>query len=365
MQRLPSRFAPIFLVLLLTFVTLGCRSDAPRVSKNAELKKVNAENISRKRNKAIRAATIAVPLIVVSQSNVSVLAQSTIGNIGFGTKSYYAFIDTGASHVFLPSHLGVNIVKTGKSEVATFYEGPPRNLEMVTIPKVQMGSYISKDAAACLIPSNYAPPAPKTLYINVDDINGSAPRIGWSAWGDGVVSLDWERKEMKVYPPEYDLTKDPRQPGDILLTLSSEPDQLPFLEGTIEGVPARFLLDTGQGFEGVVVSPVNPEKYLSNKTPAEKKPRTAYEFLELKKKPLLHWSLNGLTGTQSLQATAPFLVSRTQNKDFIKSLGIDAYIGPWLLQRYRVTIDRQRRKLLLEPFPRAEETKKQPAEKKR
>ena len=345
-------FAYTLLLFLLFCVLgiLGCRSHTYRT-----VEKPN--DASRKKNKMIVEETTASQIVVV--------ANSTFAVVFFGTKRHLAFMDTGASHIFLPSHLGINVVKTGESEEATFYEGPPRMLETVTIPKVQMGSYVVKDAVSCLIPSKYPPPPPETLVIHGEDIKGSAPVIGWSAWGDGVVSLDWERKEMKVYPPEYDLTKDPRQPGDILLTLSSEPDQLPFLEGTIEGVPARFLLDTGQGFEGVVVSPVNPEKYLSNKTPAEKKPRTAYEFLELKKKPLLHWSLGGLTGAQSLRATAPFLVSRSQNKDFIKNLGIDAYIGPWLLQRYRVTIDRQRRKLLLEPFPRAEETKKQPAEKKR
>ena len=200
---------------------------------------------------------------------------------------------------------------------------------------------------------------------------GQQPLLGNTAFVQTVLTVDYKKAQLIIRPPQYDFLRQPRKPGDRVLEMGwtchySDEDWrkscygTPAIEATLGSAPFWCTLDTGAGGSEICLT-----QALVENTPFIKQKRhdvsslnatsssaqverlynlnVKFPCLVPRRIPPVALSLNGL-------------VTPTLKSDPAGGIGV---IGFPLMQRYRITIDYGRGRILLEPYQKVKNTKKQ------
>ena len=174
--------------------------------------------------------------------------------------------------------------------------------------------------------------------------------IGYPALAQIVLTIDYRKQELLFRDETYDVTRLPAGSRTYLLNMAANPEDVhgryrqPIVEGTIAGQKVNLILDTGLAWGGVALA--NPRlisalqqathgKTLFSLTAGTKGVRVLPDTL---------WSLGNLVDQAPIDLVPGFVSNRA-----------DGVVGYEILRNYRITIDYERQKILLEWNPLMED----------
>ena len=164
------------------------------------------------------------------------------------------------------------------------------------------------------------------------------PLLGAPAFHGAVLTIDYPKKETIIRESSYDITRLPHHPHDLLLTPEWVDGWLPVLKGRLADHPARFALDSGCG--GVVIT----TRF------ANRLPLSSFGSDTTAEINGAQVSVKCLKNTSGAVAGIPFREDEVPVVDLPVWTHSDALAGTAFLERFRVTIDYTRHKVLLEPY---------------
>lgn len=265
-------------------------------------------------------------------------------------KRIIAMLDTGMSSASLPSYFDPYLKHTGAQEYFSFWSERKR-FEVLQIHRVGIGKYSTNNIKTIIIPSHFSMPPADSLILRVGgDTALSTPILGLSIIDNHQITLDARNNELLIYERRHDLTQQLRS-RDVLLRLHYDDNNgvVPFIEGEVEGRSTRFMLDTGLGWKNIIIN-TRLRSRLSSRFGTS--PKHGARNFQNDNERLAHvrWSLGGSEDDYGITAETEAHVI-AEDPVYAERNDIGAYVGSWLLERYRVTIDRKERLLLLEPYP--------------
>lgn len=252
------------------------------------------------------------------------------GQVMVNGKGPYTFLfDTGGANILSPSTaqaLGVDVQGeapangTGKAVVKLGYANGVN---------FKLGGLELKDQTVSVLPLG----GQKSVGFEVQGV------IGYELYHRVVTRFDYGARTITFTTPAK---FDPNRAGtSVPFTLY---DTVPLVEGNLEGIPARFIIDTGDGGELDVTTPFVAEHDLIKSHPRGVGTR----------------SLGGIGGSTGFYVTrassldlgtvhVPNLVMRLSNQQAgnFADPGYSGDVGSGLLKRFSVTFDHSRNKLFL------------------
>lgn len=233
--------------------------------------------------------------------------------------------------------------------------------DVVKLPEIRIGSYKVTDLPTDMLDSKSGlfSPVPRP------DIDAE-PLLGNALFSFTVLTIDYQNKKLIIRPATYDFTKMPRLPGDRIVQMgwinqtedSSERQQVfgwPAIPARVCGKSFWCIVDTGWSDPKLVIT---SDLY------------THLPFLQKLPKHLTTinaaYSSASVPQLDHLSFQVPALPPHSQpitlqgEGTIIKPLGVaQGIVGTKLMERYRITIDYQRRWILLEPYQAVKNTQKQ------
>lgn len=179
---------------------------------------------------------------------------------------------------------------------------------------------------------------------------GGALLIGYPALAQTVVTIDFRRKEVVFRDKTYDVTRLPIGPMAYLLNMAVNPRDVhkgyhqPIVEGTIAGHKVHLILDTGLAWGGVALA--EPKLIATLQQAAHGRPlfSSTAGTTDVRVIPDILWSVGSLVDQAHIDLMPGFV-----------SGDADGVLGYEILRNYRITIDYERQKILLEWNPLTED----------
>ena len=288
--------------------------------------------------------------VVIRNGEVLVLAK-------LAGKLIWCQVDTGSSMTAWASWLKLPCRPTGLLVGNADASAIASLSDIVFLPEVELGGYQIRELVSSRTFTGEREDSPSSSYVH------RIPLLSGTAFAPIVFTLDYAHSELILRDHTYDITRPPRKKNDILLDFALKPvpipdlyfaaskdnldtwqgEQLkhggiPYIKSLIAGNVASSILDTGWTGKAISIS----EGYFQ-KTMAKKKWKSEQTDFS---------STSGSAKSTQI-ANVPFAfpsgaVSLTPANILALPMA-DSVIGSEILQHYRVTIDYQRRKILLEP----------------
>lgn len=271
-------------------------------------------------------------------------------------------IDTGSDAVIWARSSHLTGTPTGECGQSSDAMNSVIDSDTVKVPYIQIGAYKITDLP--------------TERLDIDSVLFSPPHpappddyilLGNPAFDLTVLTIDYRNKLLIIRPASYDFQKAPRHQGDRTVQMGwtshkddTEAEQSvfgwPAVRASVDGKPFWCMLDTG--WEGPELG--LSEDFASQVPALQKLPRRAALF---------HSGFAASTASQipALRFEVPCLSPVGAPPLMLKSAGMlvkscaggEGVVGTYLMERYRITIDYQRRRVLLEPYTRDVPGKKQ------
>lgn len=262
-------------------------------------------------------------------------------------------IDTGSDTVQWHRDLHCAGVLTGERGQTSDPQKGSADAMVVILPRIQIGTF-TLTGLPTMMQDTYT-----GLFSSTQERHGdTTPLLGNPLFALTVLTLDYQNKALTIHPPTYNFQTELRHPGDRILQMGwtshsedSEGEQQlfgwPTFRARVQGKPFWCVFDSG--WEG---PELGITEALLRSLPAQKQaPRT------LVPQNFQHGSYT-VPQLENLQFQAPVLVPthvpavRLSSKTIVlKSLGGgNGTVGTYLMERYRITIDYQRGRILLEPY---------------
>ena len=296
-----------------------------------------------------------------TKQNGLIIVQATLGG-----KALSCVLDTGDPLVRWPRRLRLAGKATGIRAQGTDAGGHGEAHEMVVLSQVRIGGYELANVPSWAVgtPDDAAPDAgdadaPETL---AGGVWRRYPVLGNVVFEQVALTIDYRRSELILRPKSANAAATQRVPGTRTLpvqrvgpvfTTDTGTARGGFLvfAGSVNGQPVNFLLDTGLPFApGIVLAP--GKRALLGDAPAssgqEVRAVTGLGQVSAQRFTDVSWLLGGVPGKGEV-IVPPQLATLGDDKT-----SIDALVGAYLLQAYRITIDYPRSRVLLEPYAATE-----------
>ena len=223
---------------------------------------------------------------------------------------------------------------------------------VVKLPVIKIGSYQVTGLPTCMLDSKSG------LFSSVPASDAAAePLLGNALFSLAVLTVDYQHKRLAIRPATYDFTKKPRRPGDKVVQMgwtshtedSPGRQQVfgwPAIRARVCGRPFWCVIDTG--WEG---QELGIDEHLVSQLP------TLRQVPRSKGTSLWAYSTASVPQLDHLSFQVPTLPPHAepitlQGRGMIVNSigGGQGIIGTNLMEQYRITIDYQRRRVLLEPY---------------
>ena len=256
-----------------------------------------------------------------------------IVNANFSGKKVKAVVDTGMSFVLWSKSLSLPSNSGGVkySGFVPYYTATPCPAEWRILSNMRLGEYELQNCPSI----SYDSPVNKTPSVL------PACFIGDSALAQTVLTIDYRSHQLIFRDESYDVTKSPVSTKDYLMPLLPEPEEAhsfrPIVAGTIAGFPVRVMLDTGLAASNIGLA--------NTSIVAKVQHSTNYRLLTNKQTgtkalPNTNWSIGELVDQTPIDLMPGFTPK-----------GVDCAVGYEFLRNYRITIDYQRQKVMLQWNP--------------
>lgn len=237
--------------------------------------------------------------------------------------------------------------------------------QIVLLPRLKIGGYEITNIPTDMSDADSGPFTPLLEAGNQQPLLGNTPFVRT------VLTIDYRNTQLTIRPSDYDFSRQPRKPGDRILEMgwaSPYPDKdwrrsfygTPAIEATLGSAPFWCTLDTGAGGPEICLTQtlvdrnslikqkrhdMAPLNATSSSAQVERLHNLNVKFLcsVPRHAPPITLKLDGLV-TPALKSDDP------------KGMAV---IGFPLMQHYRITIDYQRGRVLLEPYQKVKDTRKQ------
>lgn len=234
--------------------------------------------------------------------------------------------------------------------------------DTIKLPRVQLGGFQITNLPTRRLDVDTVPFSPSG-----SSHTGDYAVLGNSVFSLTVLTVDYRNKLLIIHPPSYDFQKAARHPGNRVMQMgwSYHNDDTPTeqqvfgwpaVRASVNGRSFWCMLDTG--WEG---PDLGLSEELVHQVPSlEKLPRKSVSFSSgfsdssALQVPQLEFKVPSLS-----PADAPPLLLKSVGTLVKSSAGGEGIVGTYLMERYRITIDYQRRRVLLEPYARDVPGKKQ------
>ena len=271
-------------------------------------------------------------------------------------------IDTGSDTVQWHRNLHCAGVLTGERGQTSDPQKGSADAEVVILPHIQIGTF-TLTGLPTMMQDTYT-----GLFSPTQERDGdTTPLLGNPLFALTVLTIDYRHRVLTIRPPTHNFQTEPRHYGDRILQLGwtshsedSEGEQQlfgwPTFRARVEGKPFWCVFDSGwEGPELGITETLLQSFPMQRQAPRTPVPQNfqhgSYTVPQLK----------GLQFQAPVIAPAHAPPLCLQSKTIIvKSLGGgDGIVGTYLMERYRITLDYQRRCILLEPYARPVATQKQ------
>lgn len=271
-------------------------------------------------------------------------------------------IDTGSDAVMWSRDLHLVGSLTGEQGQACNTMNDCVPSDTVKLPYIQLGAFRISDLP--------------TRRLDLEDILFSPPGtnhpseyavLGNPVFSSTVLTVDYRNKLLIIRPAAYDFREEPRHPGDRIVQMGwthydddtpAEQDLFgwPAIRASVDGHPFWCLLDTGWegpnlGLSEDIVRQVPSLQKLPQKLAPFSSGFSDSSALYV---PKLEFKVPCLS-----PAGAPALMLKSTGQLVKSSVSGQGVVGTYLMERYRITIDYQRRQVLLEPYARVVPGQKQ------
>ena len=295
-----------------------------------------------------------------TKQNGLIVVQATLGG-----KVLPCVLDTGDPLVRWPRRLRLAGKATGIRAQGTDAGGHGETHEMVLLSHVRIGGYELANVPSWAVgtPDDATPDedaAPETI---AGGVWRRYPVLGNVVFEQVALTIDYRRSELILRPKNANTAEPSRVPGMRTLpvqrvgpvfTTDTGAARGGFLvfAGSVNGQPVNFLLDTGLPFApGIVLAP-GKRALLGDARAAsggqEVRAVTGLGQVSAQRFTNVSWSLGNVPGKGEV-IVPPQLAALGDDKT-----SIDALVGAYLLQAYRITIDYPRSRVLLEPYAATE-----------
>ena len=351
-------------ILVLSFILLiNFLSYTTQVEAQQEVRIAQNNSAAGKKKSVVLAATSPLPNYTLASSEPyhAVHVPLVIRNgealvlAKLAGKSIWCQLDSGSSVTTWASWLHLPCQPTGLAVISTDASAAELWSEIVFLPEVELGGYRVRNLVSSRTFTGEREDSPSNSYVH------RIPLLSGTAFAPVVYTIDYVHSELIIRDHNYDVTAVARRKDGILLdfTLKQIPlpeikpelvmtsldawevsqlkySGIPFIKSIVAGTITSTVLDTGWSGSGIGIS----EDYF-RRNMKDKKWQTQKGKLFI---------LNGSAEFDQI-SNVPFAF--TSGEIFLTSAYIVplAYsvVGSGILQHYRVTIDYQRRKILLEP----------------
>ncbi len=242
-------------------------------------------------------------------------------------------VDTGAYFISWPQWLQLDTQQIGVPWWSAGPEGPLIPGELVVSPRIEIGGLtlgnIMTEATGVPKPSRFPPTG------SGQTSSFSGPVLGIYAFVSCVFTIDYRHSKLIVRNRDYDVTRLPHAPHTLLIPYEEDIARRVVLPGTLEGHPARFMLDTGSSL--ICVSSAFARKNLGYIP----KPGTSWVSTSAS---LLHPPV--MQNVAASLAGKPFILPNLYVVE--RAGGVDVLLSASFFYNYCVTIDPVRKVLLIE-----------------
>ncbi len=293
-----------------------------------------------------------------TKQNGLIIVQATLGD-----KVLPCVLDTGDPLVRWPKRLQLAGKATGIHAMGQDVSGAHAAHEMVLLSRVRIGTYELTNVPSWAVRTQKPSPADAAAPPD-EGIAGGVwqryPVLGNVVFEQVALTIDYRKSELILRPQRGGIA--PAAPGTRTLPVQRVAPVFTgesgaahggflALAGTVEGRPVKFLLDTGLPFEtGIVLAP-NKRGLLAAEAPRQEvQAVTGLGQVSAGRFANVAWSLNGGAAEKGDVIIPTQFALLGDGKT-----SIDALVGAYLLQNYRVTIDYPRARVLLEPYAAATE----------
>lgn len=237
--------------------------------------------------------------------------------------------------------------------------------QTLLLPRLKIGNYEITNIPTEMSEAGSGP------FTPVLEDAGQQPLLGNTAFVQTVLTVDYKKAQLIIRSPQYDFLRQPRKPGDRVLEMGwashySNEDWrkscygTPAIEATLGSAPFWCTLDTGAGGSEICLT-----QTLVDNNPFVKQRRHNMSSLNATSSSAQVerlYNLNVKFPCSAPPHSSPIalnlngVVTPTLRSDPVEGTGV---IGFPLMQRYRITIDYGRGCILLEPYQKVKNTKKQ------
>ncbi len=295
-----------------------------------------------------------IPL-VVKHGGVFVMASLN------GTKTLCK-IDTGSNTVQWRRNLHCAGTLTGERGQICDVQNTCMDGVTVILPHIQIGTF-KVSGLPTTMQDNYT-----GLFSSGQEYEPDAPPLlGNPLFASTVLTIDYQHKMLTIRPQDYDLQKHPLRSEDRILQMgwtshagdSEKEQQLfgwPVIRAYVEGKPFWCVIDSG--WEG---PELGISETLLQSLPAQKHTARTSILQNFQHGSYIVSQLNHLQFQAPVllpDHAAPVLLS---SKTVVTQslIGGNGSVGTYLMERYRITIDYPRGRILLEPYARTVPGQKQ------
>jgi len=232
----------------------------------------------------------------------------------------------------------------------------------VKLPHIRIGTFEMTDLPTEMLDVDnglFSPP----YRLYVDD----TPLLGNSLFALTVLTIDYRNKVLAVRPPTYDFEKVPRHPGDRILQMgwsyhdddSTAKQQIfgwPAIRASVNGKSFWCVFDSGWGVPNLGLT----EDFFQRIPTLQQVPRHSVPYSATH-------GASTVPQLQRLRFQVPCLSPSHALPILLEDKGLlvkgvgggEGVVGMHLMERYCITIDYQRQRILLEPYAQAAPGQKQ------
>ena len=235
-------------------------------------------------------------------------------------KDILCMLDTGFNNIDWPRWLALGTKRLFIANKGHWAGGLHTHGEWMLLPSLHIGNYELNNLPTVAVDV----PWPETM-----DPTGKAPMlIGNLIWSPVILTIDYATRELIVRQRSYDITRLPIRSGASLIEFKQDMGKI-VLSGEISHVPTTFLLDTGA--DTWAFSPAYYKRFVKAANIRDRGERTTAYLGEAK----------GMLGGFPIEIKEADVAPLATHADML--------VGISFLNRFRITIDYGRHKVLFEP----------------
>ena len=265
-------------------------------------------------------------------------------------------VDTGAEDVEWPRGLHIEGKRTRWNDQSCDILGKCIDTHTIVLPHVKIGGYEIENLPTDMsdVESGLFSPPPGPA--------NDVPILGNPAFVQTVLTIDYKNSIMTIRPPKYDFTQQQRKPGDRILDIGWTSHYAvnnwrrglygtPSIQAVINGFTCWCTLDTGAGGSEICLTKKLVEKHFSlnkaKRSLASLDGANSSSQVPRLEKLMVSFPCTALPYAKPIALKLDGLVTPSLDTDASDG---GAVIGLPLMERYRITIDYPRGRVLLEPY---------------